>query len=229
MRRLLYFSCIAVLVALAGCTQSAVEPISQQPIVDIDSYFWKIRQAPINFIDSVKTPDSVHEYQLVFSSDTNGSLDVGDDCPQKIEFILTPDSIYANGYSLSPDSLFDPDDGSRFIDNFVLLRNTLSTGDSSWTAGTLESKNHNSDLMIARLLSHFDTLQIATGDSITKYPDVLMIRYMYETSTPSLTDPIPYWIVYYAKNIGPVMFDKFSLAGIGTTQTSVLQRREIRP
>jgi hypothetical protein len=224
MRRLLYFSCIAVLAAFAGCTPSVVEPISQQPIVDIQSYFWKIGQTPINFVD---TTDSLR-YKLVFS-DTNGTLFADDGGLQKIEFVINQDSIYATGYSLMKDSVIDPDNDSYFIGNLILLRNTLSLGDSTWTAGTLESKNHNSYTMTARLLSHFDTLQIVTGDSIAKYPDVLMIRYMYETNTPSLTDPIPYWIVYYAKNIGPVMFDKIPYSGGGTAQTGILERREMRP
>ena len=220
MKRLLLFPCIAILAAFTGCSQSVVEPVSQQPIGNIDSYFWTSVRAPIKFVDSLGT----FRYTLDFLTDSNGMLTVSDAPTQKIEFVINQDSIYANGYSLLHDSVIDPDDGSYFIGDLVLLRNNLLAGDSSWVAGTLESRNHIYYNITARMLAHFDTLQVVTGNIITKYPDALMVRYKFE-GTPSTSDTIPYWIVYYVKNIGPVMFDKVTV----TTQKTVINRHEIAP
>ncbi len=110
----------------------------------------------------------------------------------------------------------------------VLMRNDLFANDSSWRAGTLVTATHNSFPITARVLAHLDSLSItANGIRLPKaLSDVLMVRYSFEHpgELPE-SNTIPYWIIYYAKNVGPVMFDKVSGAGTAVT----VERREIMP
>ncbi len=105
----------------------------------------------------------------------------------------------------------------------VLLRNDLFANDSSWHAGTLVWHETLSFPIQARVLAHLDSLHVTTNGITTSYPDVLAVRYADEQLLGQ--DSVPYWIVYYAKNVGPVMFDK--VLGTGTSQT--VTRLEIQP
>ena len=227
MRSLFYFSCIAVLAAFAGCTQSVMEPISQQPIVDIQSFFWKIGQAPAKFMDSIG-----NNYTLSFASQ-HDTLTVRDGTVDTFQCTVNQDSIYAFDYGLSRNLLFNAGDGSEFYEGLVLLRNNPFGNDSSWAAGTLFIKSTHSYPFTAHALAHFDTLQIATSVSgnnvFNKFPDVLMVSYQYEGNVSNSQDTIPHWIIYYAKNIGPIMVDKVTVTGSGASQTTAMKRHEIVP
>lgn len=109
----------------------------------------------------------------------------------------------------------------------VLLRNTLFENDSSWRAGTLVTAGHQFYGITARVLGHLDSLRVtpASGASIS-YPDVIMVRYAHELSGENL-DTIPYWIIYYAKAKGPVMFDNIVPATAGSNQAPTIVRREL--
>lgn len=102
----------------------------------------------------------------------------------------------------------------------LLMQRNLFSGDSSWRAGTLVDSLHNSHRITGRVLAHLDSLHIQ-GLQLT-YPDVLVIRYANETSLKGPNTSLNYWIVYYAKNSGPVMIDNYS-------PTSPFDRREIGP
>ncbi len=123
-----------------------------------------------------------------------------------------------------PVGYWHPDTGG-----LVLLRSNLFANDSSWRAGTLVTKDHQSHPITGHVLAHFDTLQVVTNNITKKYPDVLMVRYAHELSGANPeSDIIPYWVVYYAKNIGPVMFDKIKAVAPGS-QILGIERREIAP
>jgi hypothetical protein len=231
MQRLLLFPCILVLAAFAGCSQPTSGPISQQPVVNIDDYFWKIGQAAILFADST---DSV-AYTLLFAA-THDTLTVRDGTADTFQCIINQDSIYAFDYGLARSKLFGAVNDDKFYEGLVLLRSDPFGNDSSWVAGTLWVKSSHPYTLIARALAHFDTLQIVdslgAGDHvINKYPDVLMVRYEYEGSatTYSSQDTIPYWVIYFAKNLGPVMVDKVTVTGLGTSsQKMALDRHKIK-
>jgi hypothetical protein len=115
----------------------------------------------------------------------------------------------------------------------VLMRNTMLAGDSSWRAGTLVTKDHQSFRITGRVLAHLDSLQIRDSlpTSLKSFADDLVIRYSHEHPFENpLDDTIPYyWIVYYAKNKGPVMFDNVRASGTGASQRTSVDRRQIGP
>jgi hypothetical protein len=104
----------------------------------------------------------------------------------------------------------------------VLMRDNLFANDSSWRAGTIVTNDTASFPITARVLAHLDTLYIEASGIKNTYPDVLEVRYAFEHpgELPE-SNIVPYWIMYYAKNQGPVMFDKESSTG--------LERHEIKP
>jgi hypothetical protein len=104
----------------------------------------------------------------------------------------------------------------------VLLRDNLFANDSSWRAGTLVTNDTSSQPITARVLAHLDTLYVEANGVKDQFPDVLEVRYAFEHpgELPEVSS-VPYWILYYAKNQGPVMFDKESSTG--------LERHEIKP
>jgi hypothetical protein len=104
----------------------------------------------------------------------------------------------------------------------VLMRDNLFANDSSWRAGTIVTHDTTSFPITARVLGHLDTLYVEASGLKNSYPDVLEVRYSYEHpgEIPEFNS-VPYWIMYYAKDQGPVMFDKESGTG--------LERHEIKP
>ncbi len=112
---------------------------------------------------------------------------------------------------------FCPDDTGGLL----LLRSNLFANDSSWRAGTLVTVTDSSYPITAHVLAHLDSLHIS---GIAKsFPDVIMVRYSYEVPGEKPASFLPYWIVYYAKNEGPVMFDNFLATG------SLYERWSIQP
>jgi hypothetical protein len=112
----------------------------------------------------------------------------------------------------------------------VLLRNTLFANDSSWRAGTLvKSASDSSFSITARVLAHLDSLHVSANvsgkDSTQSFSDDLVVRYSHELPGEMPEPDLPYWIVYYAKNKGPVMFDNVPASGTGAK----LRRYEVSP
>jgi len=84
----------------------------------------------------------------------------------------------------------------------VLLRARAGSTslDSSWQADTLVSSGGLSFPITARILAHLDSLT-AGGKT---YSDIIAVRYAYEPSPGTYLDTTPYWVIYYAKNEGPI-------------------------
>jgi hypothetical protein len=92
----------------------------------------------------------------------------------------------------------------------LLLLKSNPTVDSSWRAGTLVTANHISYPITGRLLSRLDSLVIG-GKS---YSDILAVRYSHELPGEMLdTKNVPYWVIYYQRGRGPIMFDRVSING----------------
>ncbi len=104
----------------------------------------------------------------------------------------------------------------------VLMRENLFANDSSWRAGTIVTNDTASQPITARVIAHLNTLYVEANGVKNTYPDVLEVRYAFEhPGEKPEVNSVPYWIIYYAKNQGPVMFDKESGTG--------LERHEIKP
>jgi hypothetical protein len=125
-----------------------------------------------------------------------------------------------NGFDFMPSQvggIWQPVSGLDFSNypyvpgGLVLLRANPDTG-KFWRAGTLVTKlNEQSYAIEARVMKRLNALEI-NGHS---YPDILMVRYAHENSggTPEQT-VIPYWMVYYQKGVGPIMFEKITNSGV---------------
>jgi hypothetical protein len=97
----------------------------------------------------------------------------------------------------------------------VLLRDPLRVS-SSWDAGKLVTDRHQTYPITARVLEHLDTLHVGTR----RYSDVFMVRYADEH--PDLTaesTAIPYWVLYFARDIGLVLSEKVVGDSIVSRQT----------
>ncbi len=132
-----------------------------------------------------------------------------------LPWILTTQDYEApksQGGSLVAVAGFSPGAWQPDTGGLVLMRDNLFANDSSWRAGTLVTANHQPFAITARVLSHLDSLHIS---GISKsFPDVLMIRYANEGADQQPgTGTVPYWIIYFAKNEGPVMFDNIGAQG----------------
>ena len=92
----------------------------------------------------------------------------------------------------------------------VLLRANPDTG-KSWRAGTLVTElDEQSYAIEARVMQRLNALEIH-GQS---YSDVLMVRYAHENPGGSPNGAlVPYWMIYYQKGAGPIMFEKIGTAG----------------
>jgi hypothetical protein len=103
----------------------------------------------------------------------------------------------------------------------VLLRRNLLSVSSSWRAGTLVVHEATSYAITGRVLQRLDALQI----SGKKYADVFVIRYAHELpSGEAESGAVPFWVVYYQRGVGPIMFDKVRTTS-GVQQVS---RRQIQ-
>ena len=105
----------------------------------------------------------------------------------------------------------------------VLLRANPDTG-KFWRAGTLVTQaDEKSYPITARVMKRLNALEIGGQN----YPDILMVRYAYEKvgSVPE-SALVPYWVIYYQKGSGPIMFEKVrTVGGI----ENVIERRTVNP
>jgi hypothetical protein len=81
----------------------------------------------------------------------------------------------------------------------------------------LKYQSKDSFPVTGRIIAHLDSLSIL-GKT---YPDVIAVRYAYEP-TPNNTSQVPYWVIYYAKNEGPVVISQ--MYGTTTMSRAVRQR-----
>lgn len=82
---------------------------------------------------------------------------------------------------------------------------------SSWSAGTLflpASPTSPYVPITARVMERLDTLR-ADNEA---FADVFPVRYAFENGTGTPYDLSPYWVIYYARHIGPVMIDRIDNA-----------------
>ena len=109
--------------------------------------------------------------------------------------------------------------GTEIPGSVILLHSIAGSSpvDSSWEACTLLNQSHASIVITGRILAHLDSLSIGS----TTYPDVIAVRYAYEP-TPNNTSQIPYWVIYYAKNEGPVVISQ--MYGTTTMSRAIRQR-----
>ena len=109
-----------------------------------------------------------------------------------------------------PISGLDLSDYPYIVGGLVFLRNNPDTG-KSWRAGTLVTQsNWKSYAIMARVMKRLNALEI-NGQN---YPDILMVRYAHENiGGLAESSLIPYWVIYYQKGIGPVMFEKIRTVG----------------
>lgn len=132
-------------------------------------------------------------------------------------YLLTNTSFYRLTSSWNPVPGFPRTYFPNLQGGLLLLKSNPEV-DSSWRAGTLVTNSNTSYPITARLLSRLDTLVIG-GKS---YADVLVVRYAYEKQVelPD-TQSVPYWVVYYQRGRGPIMFDRVNIGG------GMPERREV--
>ncbi len=109
---------------------------------------------------------------------------------------------------------------SEIPGEIVLLKSIVGSSvfDSSWAADTLVSTLQKSLIfpITGRIIAHLDSLNIGS----TSYPDVLCVRYTDEDLTSSTITP--YWVIYYAKNSGPILISQ--MFGQKTLTKAIRQR-----
>ncbi len=206
--------------ALAGCVQDLTPPLNSVLVTSMADYFWHPGSSLEFNSDHIATRDSLG-ILLANDSTPAGTLRTTLKC------LVSSDSVFAEGFTtgsildLGKDTSFITlgANGSRHSGGILLLKaNPLV--DSSWNAGILMTgPSYKSDSIEARLLARLDTVTI----SGVKYPDVLAIRYANEVPPSYTVDSLncPYWVIYYARGRGPIMFDK--------VQGSSFERRALLP
>ncbi|GEM_PF-5173785 len=119
-------------------------------------------------------------------------------------FLVTDSAIYYFSTTWNPLPGFPFSYYPTKYGGLVLLRSNPLV-DSSWRAGTLVDPNHHSYAITARTISRFDTVTV--GSQV--YRDVIVMRYAHELAGFS-ADSInaPYWVVFYERGLGPVIFDR---------------------
>lgn len=196
-----------------GCAHDLTAPLNSVPVTSMAEYFWtagmtEALDTGLLISDRITTRDS-GGVLLASDSTSEGTLRTTLVCR------VSADSVFAEGFRAG--SIIDLDDGPGFVDvspsgtyhsgGVLLLRNNPLV-DSSWPAGTMmlrASSNYKSFPIEARLLARLDSLDVGG----VSYPDVLAIRYAHEF--PDLTVDsvnVPYWVIFYARGRGPIMFDK---------------------
>lgn len=210
---------IALLVA-AGCTQNLTAPLNSVPITNITEYFWSAGKTELYDSDNITTRDS-GAILLAADSVPGGKLRTTLLCH------VSPDSITVERFG--DGSIMDLSGGFEFVDSangqlhsggHVVLLRADPLADSSWRAGMLRLSAYPPFPIEARLLARLDTLSI-NGRS---YPDVLAIRYAFEHPDLSADSIyVPYWVIFYARGHGPVMFDRVY------TSSKPFERRALLP
>ncbi|HET6400655.1 MAG TPA: hypothetical protein VFH95_04570 [Candidatus Kapabacteria bacterium] len=206
----------------AGCAQNLTAPLNSVPVTSMAEYFWTAGTTETLNSDIITTRDS-GGVLLADDSNPSGAFQTTLVCR------VSADSVVAEGFIDS--SLIDLDPYTYFIEGdtnaplprhpggVVLLRSNPLV-DSSWRAGTIgrySSPNEKPFPVEARLLERLDTLNV-NGVS---YPDVLVIRYAHELADFSADSTKPYWVIFYARGRGPIMFDK--------VKGTLFERRAILP
>ncbi len=204
----------------AGCAHDLTAPLNSVPVTSMAEYFWTAGTAEVLDSDKITTRDS-NSLLLASDSNPNGTLRTTLLCR------VSADTVFAEGFRVR--SIFDLDDGSQFMDGdttgpyhsgggIVLLRADPLV-DSSWRGGTIMTggSNYKRFAVGARFLQRLDTLHV---DGVS-YPDVLTIRYAHENPDFSADTTKPYWVIFYERGRGPIMFDKI--------EGSILERRAILP
>jgi hypothetical protein len=96
---------------------------------------------------------------------------------------------------------------------------------SSWPAGTLyipASPLSPYVPITARVMERLDTLR-ADNES---YADVFPVRYAFENASGLPYDLSPYWVIYYARHIGPVMIDRIDNSmSVGAPNSRAIYKR----
>jgi len=222
MKRLL----IILALFAAGCAHDLTAPLASVSTTNMAEYFWTAGTSEALNTDILTTRDS-NGGLLVDDSNPNGTLRTTLRCR------VSADTIFAEGFiDSSVIDLTYPNANMSFIEGDtlppvsdrpggILLLRSNPLVDSSWHAGTIlkkNSPNYHAYAIEARLLARLDTLTVAG----VSYPDVLAIRYAHELpgfSADSIN--IPYWVIFYERGRGPIMFDK--------VEGSKFERRAILP
>jgi len=204
----------------AGCAHELTAPLNSVPVTSMAEYFWTAGTTEILGSDRVTTRDS---NGLLLADEVNPSGTFRTTLVCRV----SADSVFTEGFKDS--SLIDLDHGQYFIEGdsttlaprypgAIMLLRSNPLIDSFWYAGTIGDRSSQSDkpyAVEARLLERLDSLSI--GD--VSYPDVLAIRYAHEKPDFSVDSTKPYWVIFYARGRGPIMFDK--------VENSALERRAI--
>ncbi len=99
---------------------------------------------------------------------------------------------------------------------------------ASWQAGTLSGPGLGNGIpVIATVLDHVDALLLPGVDSTadSSFGESFQIRYAPQVSADSLAASPVYWIVYFSRQIGPVLVEQHTLGYGGTS--AVTQRAQI--
>ncbi len=121
------------------------------------------------------------------------------------------DSMGANSIFSLPAGYFFGKDSAR--GSLLLLYRPQMDSGKTWNAGTLSGPGLTSGVpIIARVLDRDDTLHIppvrAGADSV--FGDSFRIAYTPMIGTDTLQTAPFYWVVYFAKNVGPVLIEQLS-------------------
>ncbi len=132
-------------------------------------------------------------------------------------FVLTTEGLHRVSMKGIGDDIATGDFTRTIFDDtkgpLILLRSNMTRG-SRWRAGTLIQKP-NSDYessfaIYAKVLDQLDSLHVGP----TTYLDAILVRYAFErTEGQPVTDTLPYWVMYYVRNVGPVMLEEVEDVG----------------
>jgi hypothetical protein len=117
--------------------------------------------------------------------------------------------------------------GTEIPGSVVLLHSVTGSSpvDSSWEACTLLNQSKVPIIITGRILGHLDSLTIG-ADSVhkggTTYADVIAVRYADESTPNNQISSIPYWVIYYSKNEGPLVISQ--MYGTTTLSRAIRQR-----
>jgi hypothetical protein len=142
-------------------------------------------------------------------------------------FAATDSGIYSmyssqNGWLRGTDNIGGTHtDSIKSAGEIVLLHS--NTGgvsiDSNWEACTMFKYPTSIPITVtARILGHLDSLSI----SGKTYVDVIGVRYASELTPSNVAPTIPYWVVYYGKNEGPLVISQ--ILGTATLSKAIRQR-----
>ena len=212
--------------AAAGCAHDLTAPLSSVPVTSMADYFWTAGTSESFDSDRIATYDSIGALIAADTNSNTGTLHT------RIMCHISPDSVTAEHFEAG--SLLDLDKSSMFIaegvnatgsryPGSVLLLKSDPLIDSAWPMGVLMTSNYTNHAIEARFLARLDTLTVHG----VAYRDVLVIRYAQESGPQFAVDSLgaPYWVIYYARGRGPIMFDKVNTP----SNSPPFERRAILP